>query len=181
MAGKTMAKKPVIEEVNEEKINTKVEKPEKRVFADDELIMCKSLVSGLLFVEGERSKITYTWADYGDEIGVEYRDLIYLIRQNNVAIYEPRIIIEDEDVYAGNKKIEDLYSSLYSVGDFQTIIAASPANMKSMIESLPRGAKEAFKSYVAAAIDSRALDSVSKIKAIDEVFGTDYLLTLTEN
>ena len=84
--------------------------PTVRKFEQEDLIPCRSMVSGQLFIEGARSKLLYTFADYNDVCDIEYRDLIYMVRTyNNRFIYEPWIIIEDEDFIAQNPKLAELY------------------------------------------------------------------------
>ena len=52
--------------------------------------------------------------------------------------------------------------------------------MKTEISKLPVGAKESIKGIAATMIDSHVLDSVQRIKALDEIFGTNMLLTLVQ-
>lgn len=166
-----------------EKVEKAVVKEENTavVFNPEDTIPCRSLVSGGLYIEGSRSHILYSWADCGDVVDVEYRDLIYLVRTRaDVNIYSPRIIIEDEEFVKQNKTLKELYDSLYSAGDLNAILTLPVPKMKAEISKLPLGAKEALKGMVATMIDSRVLDSVQKIKALDEIFGTKMLLTLAQ-
>lgn len=169
---KATAKESVKEEVNEIK---------ERVFQPDDLILCRSMVSGALYLTGIRSGIPYTWADYNDVQGVEYRDLIYMVRtRGDKYIYSPRIIIEDEAFVEQNKSLKELYESMYSTVDLREIIKLPTRDMVEEIKRLPSGAREALKGIVSTMIYSHELDSVQKIKAIDEVFGTKLLLTLAQ-
>ena len=139
------------------------------------------LVSGGLYIEGSRSHILYSWADCGDVVDVEYRDLVYLVRtREDVNIYSPRIIIEDEDFIEQNKSVKDFYDSMYTTGDLNDILLLPISDMKSAIEQLPRGAKESIKGIASTMINSHILDSVQKIKVLDEIFGTNMLLTLVQ-
>ena len=156
-------------------------KQEARVFDQQDLIPCRSMVSGPLYITGTRSKIPYTWADYGDVQEVEYRDLIYMVRTpQEKNIYNPRIVIEDSDFVEQNKALKALYESLYTAGDLRDIIKLPVRQMTEAINGLPNGAKESFKGIVSTMIDEHQLDSVQKIKAIDEIFGTRLLLTLAQ-
>ena len=120
-------------------------KEDVKTFLPEDTIPCRSLVSGGLYIEGARSHILYSWADCGDVVDVEYRDLIYLVRtREDVNIYSPRIIIEDEDFVEQNKSVK------------------------------------ALKGIASTMIESHALDSVHRIKALDEIFGTKMLLTLVQ-
>ena len=152
-----------------------------KVFGQEDLISCRSQVSGPLYITGIRSGIPYTWADYNDVQDVEYRDLIYMVRSSgDKNIYNPRIIIEDDDFIEQNKQLKSLYESLYSTGDLRDIVKLPVKQMTDVINKLPNGAKESFKGIVSTMIDAHQLDSVSKIKAIDEIFGTRLLLTLAQ-
>ena len=152
-----------------------------RKYKNSDLIPCRSIVSGGLYIEGSRSKILYSWADYGDVIEMEYQDLIYMVRTRaNTDIYEPRIIIEDEEFVRQNKSLEELYDSLYSTKDLKEILKMPIPKMKQEIEKLPSGVKNAIKGIASTMIDAHTLDSVQKIKTLDEIFGTQMLLTLVQ-
>lgn len=197
MATKQMAKstskpkaKPIISEeivedtfkdVVEEVIEEVVEPKEKRIFEDDEFIPCKSICNGELLIVGDKTGSLYKFADYGDIEGIEYKDLQYMIRSNKPWIKLPRIIILDEDVVDKYPDLQNLYSSIYSKNDFKEILNLPSNKMKQVIEELPSGAKESLLGIARTMIDTGKLDSVSRIKTIDEIFGTELLLALTEN
>jgi hypothetical protein len=156
-------------------------KEDVKTFSSEDTIPCRSLVSGGLYIEGARSHILYSWADCGDVVDVEYRDLIYLVRtREDVNIYSPRIIIEDEDFVEQNKSVKDLYESMYETSDLNEILNLPVPQMSETIKKLPKGAKEALKGIASTMIESHALDSVHRIKALDEIFGTKMLLTLVQ-
>ena len=167
--------------VKEVKETVKETKPVAKVFDQQDLIPCRSMISGPLYITGMRSRIPYTWADYGDVQEVEYRDLIYMVRTpQDKTIYNPRIIVEDDDFVDQNKALKALYDSLYTSGDLRDIVKLPVRQMTDAINKLPSGAKDSFKGIVSTMIDSHQLDSVQKIKAIDEIFGTRLLLTLAQ-
>ena len=150
-------------------------------FEPEDVIPCRSLVSGGLYIEGSRSHILYSWADCGDVVDVEYRDLIYLVRTREDAnIYSPRIIIEDDEFVEQNKAVKDLYESMYDVSDLNEILDLPTPQMVDAIKKLPKGARESIKGIASTLIESHMLDSVHKIKALDDVFGTKMLLTLVQ-
>ena len=175
--------KEVVTTTNEPIVNETVieEVKEPRKFEQTDGIRCRSLVSGALYITGMRSGIPYTWADYNDVQEVEYRDLIYMVRsRGDKSIYAPRIIVEDDDFISQNKELETLYSSMYTTSDLRDIVKLPVRTMIAEINKLPQGAKESLKSIVSTMIDSHELDSVQKIKAIDELFGTRLLLTMAQ-
>ena len=67
----------------------------------------------------------------------------------------------------------ELYTSLYGNGDFEEILDLPLTQMKDAVKSLPSGALDNFKSYVATAVNNGTLDSIKKIKALDEILHTD--------
>ena len=168
-------------EKKEEEVLKTNEHSTKKEFGQEDLILCRSMVSGQLFVDGVRSGLLYTFADYNDTCEIEYRDLIYLVRSyKDKTIYEPRIVIEDEDFIAENPKLAELYESLYTKGDLTKIINLPLSQMVDTINALPAGCKNALKGIAATMIDKGQLDSIQKIKAHDEIFETNMLLTLVQ-
>lgn len=168
-------------EKEKEKVLKTNESSTKKEFGQEDLILCRSMVSGQLFVDGVRSGLLYTFADYNDTCEIEYRDLIYLVRSyKDKTIYEPRIIIEDEDFIAENPKLAELYESMYTKGDLMEIINLPISQMVDTINALPMGCRNALKGITATMIDNGQLDSIQKIKALDEIFETNMLLTLVQ-
>lgn len=166
---------------NEDVKETKEPVKKERVFQQTDAIPCRSITNGPLYLTGIRSGIPYTWADYNDVQDVEYRDLIYLARTSgNKYVYKPRFIIEDEDFVAQNPKIKELYDSMFTTDDLRDIVKLPVKSMVAEINKLPEGAKDSFKGLVSTMIYDHALDSVQKIKAIDEIFGTKMLLMLAQ-
>lgn len=155
--------------------------PKKREFNAEDQIRCKSLVNGGLYIVGERTKFLYTFADYGDEVDIEYQDLIYMIRSHDKSIYAPRIIIKDNDIINQYPEIKSLYDALYTIKDLKEIVNYSPNQIKKIVEELPDGAVASLKGLISTMIDNHSLDSVTKIKALDEILGTNFLLALAQN
>ena len=79
MAKSTTTKEIVTEEkteatANETKTKTEVKKASRK-FAQDDLIPCRSITFGELLLTGTKSKLLYSWANYGDVTEVELQDL----------------------------------------------------------------------------------------------------------
>lgn len=166
---------PVVEEGAEVKV-VKDEGPEpeaEREYKDTDLIPCRSITTGELLVEGQKSKALYRWADYGYVENMEYRDLLYDIRSaSNSFANKPCFIVEDEELVSRFPKLEALYASLYSYGDFDELLDQEPATLKTIVPTLPKGVRESLKSYVATQIRNGNFDSMNRIRALDDIFGT---------
>lgn len=164
-----------VENTAEVKTETKKEvKKEKRKYEQSEGILCKSITSGGLYMPGLKSNILYTWIDSGDQIEVEYQDLLAAIRSNNSYVMRPFFVIEDEEFVSQFPQLKKLYDKLYSVGELKDVITdLSPADMKATILSLPQGAQDSIKHIASKMVSDGTLDSVRKIKILDEIFDTE--------
>jgi hypothetical protein len=128
-------------------------------------------------MEGIKSRIVYEWADNGDVTEVEYQDLVAAIRSNVSYISKPYFVIEDEDVLEQFPQIKKRYETMYSIKDLRDVLIDYPAKtMKATILSLPEGAKESIKHLASQMISNGSLDSVQKIKTLDEIYGTELML-----
>lgn len=166
-----------VEEVKETVVEPVVEKREPKKFEATDGIPCRSITSGGLYMSGIKSHIMYEWSDNGDVTEVEYQDIVAAIRSNVSYISKPYFIIEDEDILAQFPQLNKIYASMYSFKDLRDVLTElSPKSMKTTILSLPDGAKESIKNIASQMISNGTLDSVQKIKILDEIFDTELML-----
>lgn len=170
-----MATKKAVEQVEsvEEIVETKPVASKKH--KDDDQISCVSVTAGLLVMAGRKTGSVYRWIDAGDKVDVEYADVIAEIRARSNYVYKPRFVIEDDIIVGEHKELVTLYERLYSKDDLKQILALPATQMRQVIEQLPDGVKETLKSMAAMAIDTGELDSIQRIKTLDEIFGTQML------
>lgn len=164
-------------------VEQKVEKTidvTKKKFADTDLIPCASITAGTLVMTGGRSLNSYVWANFGDVIDVEYRDIKYAMMSKSPLIFKPRFIIQDDDFVSQNKEIQELYNGIYSPFEIQNILNLSEREMEVKVNTLPTGAKDALKGIAINAVNDGTLDSINKIKILDSVFGTEMLKSLAK-
>ena len=164
----------VTEPVASETAKTVEVKKEKKTYAPSDGIPCKSITNGGLYMPGLKSNILYSWVDAGDIVEVEYQDLQAAIRSNNGYVMNPLFVIEDEELVSQFPQLKKLYEALYSVGELEDVITElSPGDMKATILSLPKGAQDAIKHLASKMVSDGRLDSVKKIKTLDEIFDTE--------
>ena len=163
-------------EVEQEVVETKATAPKKH--KEDDLISCLSVTAGLLVMAGRKTGAIYRWIDAGDRVNVEYTDVLAEIRAHSNYVYRPRFVIEDDIILAEHKELNALYDTLYSKDDIKQILALPAPQMRQVIAQLPDGVKETLKSMAAMAIDTGELDSVARIKTLDEIFGTQMLVKM---
>lgn len=162
---------------NTEEPETKVVTKKTKKYEATDGIPCRSITPGGLYMEGLKSHILYEWADNGDVTEVEYQDLVAAIRSNLSYIQKPYFIIEDEYIVSQFPQIVKIYDSMYSIKDLKDVLTTlSPKDMKATILTLPDGAKESVKHIASQMISNGTLDSVQKIKYLDEIFNTKLML-----
>lgn len=150
------------------------EKPKtKKKFEQTDYIMCRSVVTGGLYLEGSKTKQVYAWTEYGDETEIEYRDLVAEVRQRSEFVFGPRFIVENEDFIEEFPQLKQFYNQYYSVKELGDILELPVNQMAKKIEELPKGAKESIRTLAASKISTGFIDSVAKIKKLDEIFDTD--------
>lgn len=177
-------KKEIISEENEVIVDTEEVKQEPkkapakapRKFAPDDMIVCRSLTFGKLLLTGMKSKILYRWANYGDTTEVEYQDLQALRSTRSSYLFKPRFVIEDEELVAQwGKDFGDMYKNITDV-DAEDLFKLPANQFKSKLKKAPKGVQQAVKNIAGEKILNGSLDSLAKIKAIDEILGTDLKL-----
>lgn len=180
MAKSTTTKEIVTEEkteatANETKTKTEVKKASRK-FAQDDLIPCRSITFGELLLTGTKSKLLYSWANYGDVTEVEFQDLQALKSTKSSYLYRPRFIIEDEElIEQWSKDFKELYDGIIEV-DVEEMFNLPLNQFKSKLKKAPKGVQQAVKDIAGEKILNGSLDSLKKIKAIDEILGTDLKL-----
>lgn len=176
MATRKNAETEVQETITVENVAPVEKKKEKRKYEASDGILCRSITQGVLCMKGIKSGVGYKWAGNRDETEVEYQDLVAAIRSNASYVMKPLFIIEDEDFIAQYPQLKKVYDSMYSIKDLRDVLKLSVPSMKKTIKSMPDGAKDSIKHIASEMITKGTLDSVQKIKALDEIFGTKMLL-----
>lgn len=165
--------KPVEEVKSEEVEKPLTYEPKKKTFEQSDGIMCRSICSGVLFIQGPKTGMMYQFTDYDDQTEIEYRDLVAMVRSKDRNIYDPRIIIEDKDFLKEYSAVEDYYTSQFSNRDIKAILKMDDAEMVEAIKKLPRGALDNLKSIAAFQVANGYIDSRRKIKTLNEALGID--------
>lgn len=174
--GKNIEKNEIDESVVEQEVVKKpAAKKQTRKFDPNETFSCRSVCYGELILEGYKSKILYTWANCGDYADVEYQDLQALQSRKSRFLTDPLFIIEDEElVEHWGALLKPIYTKIEE-DDIEQLLKLTPSQLKKKLKTVPVGIKESIKTMAAAKILSGELDSINRIKAIDEVLGTELM------
>lgn len=152
----------------------------KRTYSDDSKIPCMSITPGEYLHEGAKSKTVYSWIDAGVTEDMRYDDLTSAIRTKRPCIFKPRIVIQDDEFLKDYPELQRLYDSLYSKDDLTEILKLEANEMARVIDKLPDGAKESLKTMAMIAINNGTLDSVARVRMLDQIYHTDMLLKLAQ-
>lgn len=147
-----------------------------RKYAPGDMITCRSVTYGELLLTGTKSKLLYSWANYNDTTEVEFQDLQALKSTKSSYLFKPRFVIEDEELVEQWKKdLGDMYKNITDM-DVEDLFKLPVGQFKSKLKKAPNGVQQAVKNIAGEKILNGSLDSLTKIKAIDEILGTDLLL-----
>lgn len=151
-------------------------------YSPEDTIPCRSVTEGGLFLGGTKSEILYRWSGYGDVQEVEFQDLRALLSKNSEYLFRPAFIIDDEYLLSLPKwsKLNDLYEQMFETEDLDRLFSLPNNDFKHAIQSVPAKFKYTIITAAGSRIANGELDSLTKIKALDEVFGTDLVATLVK-
>lgn len=151
------------------------EKPKKKTFAENDYILCRSVIPGGLNINC-RSRNYYEFKDYGSECEIEYRDLAELVRKHSDHVFLPRFIIMDDDFIKEFPQLKKVYENLFTISDLKEILLLPAGQMQKAINQLPEGIKGGLKNLAAEMINSGEIDSVKSIRTLSDIFGSDFNL-----
>jgi hypothetical protein len=143
-----------------------------------ELILCRSVRFGELRLIGPKTRMPYSWANEGDVREVEYQDLVSWRALHSRYLFEPMIIIEDEDIVEEWKAdLGDLYDELQSI-DIKAMFKLPHRNFVAQLKKLPAGMKTTVQNMAYSMIQDGTLYDLRTIKAIDETLGTELIMMI---
>lgn len=178
-ANKKAEEKVEVKDVAEEKVAEKeVEKTPtkparaKRIEIDkNELIVCRSTVSGrLIYKTSENQKIV--WAEYNAEQELEMGELIRMKGAHPKFLNDILLVVDDEEAaeYLGLNK---LYDELFEADDLDSLLTKENAELKEILSKLPKGLKKTISTHARKLVEEGTLDSLGKIRLIEQELGVD--------
>ncbi|MEE1302712.1 MAG: hypothetical protein UHD64_08020 [Bacteroidales bacterium] len=162
----------IVEEV-EEVVKPAPKKVNKPKHDPNELISCRSVRFGELRLIGPKTHFPYSWANEGDIRDVEYQDLVSWRALHSRYLFEPMIIIEDEDLVEEWKAdLGSLYDNLQQI-DLKEMFKLPHRQFVAQLKKLPDGMKSTVQNMAYSMIQNRTLYDLRTIDAIDEILGTE--------
>ena len=161
----------IIETVEEVKPASK--KVNKVKHDPNEYVPCRSVRFGELILIGPKTHTPYRWTNEGDVAEVEYQDLMSWKALRHKYLFEPMIIIEDEDIVEEwNSDLGKLYAELQNI-DVKALFRLPHRQFVAQLKKLPAGMKTTVQNMAYSMIQDRTLYDLRIIDAIDEILGTE--------
>ncbi len=172
----------VVAEEKPKKTQSKIETA-KRDFAPTDLIDCISITTGYMNYRGRKTGNEYSWENNGDITPIEYQDLRAAMLGRSSYIFNPLFIIDNEELLELPewKPVKELYEDMYSPMDLGAIFSLNINEMEKVIRQLPIGARKSIGNLAKTMMDDGRLDSLQKIKKIDEILGTELSLFISND
>ena len=139
----------------------------------NEYIVCRSVKFGELILIGPKTHTPYRWANEGDVAEVEYQDLMSWKALRHRYLFEPMIIIEDENIVEEwDADLGKLYADLKDI-DVKALFKLPQKQFITQLKKLPAGMKTTVQNMAYTMIQDRTLYDLRIIDAIDEILGTE--------
>ena len=182
-AKKSTAKKPAAKKTTAKKKPEEVSAPqlaETKKFEMTTPIRVRSFRQYDLIYKSTNGFI-YTWNGYGDIRELPYQDVMSLKSRHSKFLYEPWLIIEDDDLLATKEfagEFDELYALYAAFEDPQTFFHRKPSEIKEQLKDAPRGLRDLIIYNAGKYIEDGTLDSIGVINAVDEALGTQLKMLL---
>ena len=138
-----------------------------------EYVPCRSVRFGELILIGPKTHTPYRWSNEGDVAEVEFQDLMSWKALRHKYLFEPMIIIEDENIVEEwSADLGKLYSELQDI-DVKALFKLPHRQFVSQLKKLPAGMKTTVQNMAYSMIQDRTLYDLRIIDAIDETLGTE--------
>lgn len=147
---------------------------EPKVYKDDDFILCRSITLGELIHIGMKSGIRYIFAGKDDTCEIEVGDLNALKARKSDYLYKPYFVVDDEEFLSQPRwaDINAMYDQ-FKKEDIEELLNKPVSRFRALLSQMPDGYKKLVSEEVADRIHKDEFDSLQKIKAIDEICGTD--------
>lgn len=167
---------PVLSDlINEEKVEQElVKEASKRQYSLDDMIPCKCVKGNKVIYVSTKTGQRYEWNGFGDLCDVMYQDLLSLKSSKSSYIFDPLIVIcDDELVEQWSRDLEAIYENFVGIDNPDDFFKMSANEIRVKLSVAPVGLKDTIRTTACKKVKTGELDQLSVIRAIDEVLDTD--------
>ena len=165
------------EQVEEVKVEPKVEKPEppkKKKVERDDVVACRNLTSGRLVYISKKSGLETIWSEFGDVEYIDVAELLTMRSSQPKFLKEPWLFVDDEDVaeYLG---LRQLYDSLIPIDEVDDFFKLNVQQAKTLIPKLPKGMKALISEKARKGIQDGSLNNLQLIRLLEQELHLDLI------
>lgn len=162
-----------------EKIKEDEQKNKVKTDADyrpDEMIPCHSIFPGVVHFYGIHTHMTYKFVGSGDRRNIEYQDLKAAMLEGYPSIFNPDIIIEDENLINDEhwSEVKNVYSNMFDERDITKLMNLPTGDFETALSQVPPVVQKIIIERYATQIENGTFNDLSKAKIIDKVCGTRF-------
>ena len=175
---KSTATKTTASDNSEAKVSAvRPKKAEIRDFDPNTRVEVKSNFYGTLFYQSSVTGTVVEWSNYGDV------NIMTLAELKNMRNSQRRFFVDNWVTIIGEDaqeilewlQIDKYYGEYSDIGDIDEVFDWTPAKIKSEVSKMPSGLKNSIALKAYDMIEGGELDSINKIRAIEEATGCDLM------
>ncbi|MCX8010926.1 MAG: hypothetical protein N3A61_07225, partial [Ignavibacteria bacterium] len=155
---------------NEE--NKTIEKKYRPNIDLNQMIKCRSVVTGGLTYISPKTQLMVRWNDFGDIEYVPFSELITMNSSKRQFLFEPWLIVEDEDVVS-HFSLNRIYEKMIDVENLNELFNQPMNEIKQKLQIIPSGIKELITSKASEMVQTGALVDIRIIKLLESELKTD--------
>ena len=171
----TTSEKEATKVTNETVKETVEKKKEVRKFEPGDMILCRCVRPNKVVFHSTKTDTRYEFGGYGDVNEVDYSDLLKLKSSRSPILFQPKILIEDEDLREQWKRdLESVSHEYEGVYNTEEIFEKTPDEFETYLRKASNGVKDLVRLCAINLIRQEKLTDLRLIRIIDDVLGTKY-------
>ena len=142
-------------------------------FKQGDMIPCRCVRPNKVVYFSTKTDTRYEWNGFGDMVDVDFADLSAFKSSKSAMLYEPKIVIEDEELYEEWKHVlEPIYEDYLGIDEATDLFQMSDRKFEAFLKTAPTPFKEIIKVTAMRMIKDGDFDSIAKVRIMDDVLGT---------
>ena len=139
----------------------------------DREVVVRSVSSGVVGWKSEKTKIFYSWVNYGDTEILTIGDILEMENRSKKFLHTPWLVVEDDEVNEALGLIEKK-EEVEVFEDFETFLELPISEIKNSLSKVEKGYLGNIHSKVQQAIDDDILTDFRKIRELEKVMKTEF-------
>ena len=144
-------------------------------FQPGDMILCRCVRPNKVVFHSSKTDTRYEFGGYGDVNEVDYSDLLKLKSSRSPVLFQPKILIEDEDLREQwARDLESVSHEYEGVYNTEELFNKTPDEFETFLRNASRSVKDLVKLCAVNLIKQEKLTDLRLIRIIDDVLGTKY-------